>query len=451
MRYFQDTKLLILTWIQICYFMDSTAKKQGDIGEEAVNTLAFNTYLKYWCYPGPKDENNFNKEICDLLILFKDTMIILSVKNYAFKGNYERYFRSTLDKAVSQVAGAERRLMDSSRELHIKHADFSGIKFTPSEYKHVHRIIVNHNTAPLFYPGTRITQTGKLVHIFNWDAFLGLVKELDTIPDFIQYLAEREKILANKITTIVNGSEEDWDINAQKSFFEYNEHKLPLEANYLLISGNELDLLADYLWNDRKFNRHFYDSSYNGGSFGLDGKWAEYLSVKAVQNKKAADQASYFVDEFLKNEVLYRPDPSNIAVAVELLSLSRFQRRIVGSEFFAMLNTYKNVGQQMMVRRYGNTGDLVIAFVLYSRDMPHDMVIGLCQIAAEGYAYWNKYKEKKIVIIGFSQDGNGFRFGLMNVEPFSPELEAQVVTDLKVLKWFTNFEVFAVNHQEYPE
>ena len=34
--------------------MDNKEKLKGDLGEEAVNTLAFKTYLKYWCYPGPR-------------------------------------------------------------------------------------------------------------------------------------------------------------------------------------------------------------------------------------------------------------------------------------------------------------------------------------------------------------------------------------------------------------
>lgn len=398
-----------------------------------------------------KDELGSKKEICDLLILFRDTMIILSVKNYEFKGNYERYFRSTLDKAVAQVAGAERRLHDTARKLVIRHDELGEMEFDPSKYQNAYRIIVNHSTAPLVYPGGRLTGNNKYVHIFNWDAFLGVIRELDTIPDFIKYISERELIFLDKTVTIMNGTEQQWEPHVQEAFFDYITNLIDKGPNFVLISGTESDLLADFLWNDRKFNKHFYDKSFNGGSFELDGKWQDYLKRKEVQGKKQADRASYFVDEFLKNEVLYRHHPTNLALAVELLSLSRFERRIIGSQFFTFLTQYQNVGKQYIVRRYGKVNDLVVAFVLYSRDMPHDMVIGLMQIAAEGYAYWNKYQDKKIAIIGFSQDGMGFRFGMIDVEPFSKELEEQVIKDLQVLKWFTDFEVFQVNHQEYPD
>lgn len=38
-------------------------KNKGELGEEFVNELAYNSFLKFWCYPGPKLENGDRKEI----------------------------------------------------------------------------------------------------------------------------------------------------------------------------------------------------------------------------------------------------------------------------------------------------------------------------------------------------------------------------------------------------
>ena len=65
--------------------MDSQIR--GTEGEKFVNQLAYSTFFKYWCYPSPKLENSNKKEICDLLIIFRDIVLIFSVKNYEFKGN----------------------------------------------------------------------------------------------------------------------------------------------------------------------------------------------------------------------------------------------------------------------------------------------------------------------------------------------------------------------------
>lgn len=60
---------------------------KGPLAEQFVYQFASLAYLKYWCYPNPIDEEGDKKEICDLLILFKDVCIIISVKNYDLKGN----------------------------------------------------------------------------------------------------------------------------------------------------------------------------------------------------------------------------------------------------------------------------------------------------------------------------------------------------------------------------
>lgn len=431
--------------------MDENNHEKGDIGEDVVNKLAFDTYLKYWCYPGPKDEKGSKKEICDLLILFQNTAVILSVKNYAFKGNYERYFRSTLDKAISQVAGAERKLF-GGQQIYIVHRDLGELKFDSSKYSIVQRIIVNHNNSPLFYPAGRQTNNGNYVHIFNWDAFWGVVNELDTIPDFIDYLIEREIIFKRKDVTFLKGTENNWTLQVQQSFSEYNETREMFNDTCFLLAGNELDLLADYYWNGRKFNKTFYSESRQGMQILLEGKWDKYLAQKEVKNKKLADTDSYFIDEFLKNEVLYSTKQSNLEFAVELLSLSRFERRVLGSEILAFAREYKNASGLFVARRYGKVNDLLVTLVLYVDGMAHNGVMELIQIAADGYCYMNNYRDEKILVIGLSNKLRGFRFGLMKgIEPFEKQYEERLIADLKMLKWFTNVEVFKITHKEYPE
>ncbi|MDR6785289.1 hypothetical protein ABIE26_003988 [Pedobacter africanus] len=431
--------------------MNENINEKGDIGEKLVNKLAFDTYLKFWCYPGPKDEKGSKKEICDLLILFRDTAIILSVKNYAFKGNYERYFRSTLDKAVAQISGAERKLFDGG-QVYINHIDLGEALFEPMKYSVIHRVIVNHSTSPLFYPGGRMTGNGKYVHVFNWEAFLGAVNELDTIPDFIAYLSEREVIFLDRDVTLMTGDQQDWTPEVRQSFIDYNSKREIVGNRCLLISGNELDLLADYYWNVRKFNKVFYLNDYNGGGIDIDGKWNRYLEQKEVQNKKMADTDSYFIDEFVKHEVLYSTKPSNLELAVELLSLSRFERRILGSQLLGFAKQYKNASGLFTARRYGKVKDLLVTMVLYVDGMSHNGVMELIRIAAEGYVFMNNYRDRKVVVIGFSNKLDGFRFGLLkDIEPFGQDYEQGLVSDLKMLNWFTDVEVFKVTHEEYPE
>lgn len=332
--------------------MIENSLSKGEEGELAVNTIAFHTYLKYWCYPNPKDEKGTKKEICDLLILFKDTAIIVSIKNYSFKGDYEKYFRSTLDKAFSQVQGAERKLFDSIGKVYIKHPDLEETYFNPLQYKNIYRLIINLHTGPLFYPGGKKTAKDKYIHIFNWFAFLKVVQELDTIPDFIHYLKIREEAFLEKEVLIMTGKEKDWDNYTCREFCKYMTNFNPnRKGPTIFVSGNELDLLADYYFNDKKFKREIYMTHYNIGSFELEGNWDRYLSLVEVQRKKKEDRASYFIDEFVKREVLYKNDKYNLEIATELLSFSRFERRILGKHFLEFCEKYKEKSGYFTARK----------------------------------------------------------------------------------------------------
>jgi hypothetical protein len=429
--------------------MDSKAK--GDLEKAAVNKIAFDTYLKYWCYPGPKDERGDQKEICDLLILFKETAIIISVKNYSFTGNYERYFRSTLNKALSQLSGAERKLFNNNREVYFAHPDLGEKQFDKSKYTHVQRIIINLNTVPLFYPGGLLTPKNEFAHIFNWEAFLGVVGELNTIPDFIEYLREREILFTGKNMIILKGEQTDWDEETGEAFFNYSNERLAESNPFVLVSGSELDLLANYYTNQRKFTSHLYENDYNGTFIELDGTWENYLKKEEVIRKKEEDRASYFVDEFIKREVLYKSDESNLELATELLSLSRFERRAVGISFFEFLDRYRSKKGDFVSRRYGTFNDLVIAFVYISGNMQNDLILGFIELAVEGFCYYDNYKSKKIACIAYDNKDQ-FRFGyLKDIAPFEKEYEEKLVSDLQAIGWFQNIETVKFSHQEYPK
>lgn len=425
---------------------------QGILGEQAVNQIAFDTYLKYWCYPNPRDEKGSKKEICDLLILFKDTAIIISIKNYSFKGNYDQYFRSTLDKAVAQVNGAERKLFNNISPVYIKHPDTDLFQFSPEHYTNIHRLIINLNTAPLFYPGGRLTKKNNYVHILNWAAFLQLVIELDTIPDFIKYLDVREDAFKERELLMLNGEEADWDAHTATEFRKHTSSFNPSEKTYVFISGNELDLLADYYFNERQFHKEIYSTNFNMASFEFDGKWKDYLNRKNVVRKKQEDRVSYFIDEFVKNEVLYKTDKNNIEIATELLSFSRFERRILGQQFFEFYERYKNENGFFIARRYGVVNDTVIAYLLHGHTVPKDIVLKSINIAIEGYSYWEKYKSKQIILISVSNRLLDFKYGYMkDIKPFSSDHEKGIIHDLQVLNWFQNMENIHFTVKEYPD
>lgn len=424
--------------------------EKGKEGEDAVSKVISETYLKYWCFPDPKDENGNKKQICDLLILFKEYAIIIEVKNYEFKGNYERYFNNTLPKAIAQIKGAERKLFNSNRKLSFIHAIHGEINFEPEKYTNVIRIIVNLSTVPLFYPGCDNLDS-KFIHIFNWFGFLKIIQELDAIPDYIEYLQERERTFKNKQLVIASGKENDWTIDTNNQFMHFSRQSNPTVKPLVIVSGNELDLLADYYLNGRKFSKELYSTEYNGMHFQIDDKWMEFSKREEVRKKKIADEKSYFFDKLITREVLFYEDERRIEIAAELLSLNRFERRIAGDNFDIFIRKYMNIGPYFMARRFGTFGDLAIGYFIHGNSISLDQSMQLMSVAAQGFSYWEKYKSKKVLIIGINSGLTQTKFVYINkVEELHGQEKEDLEYNLKELNWFTNIEVLDYKNDEFP-
>jgi len=215
--------------------MDSNTK--GNIGEKFVNEIAFKSFFKYWCYPNPKHENGSKKEICDLLIIFKNICIIFSVKNYEFKGNYTRYFNNTVEKAVKQINGACKTLFNIDN-VEIKHPEKNSEVFPKNGINKIFKIIVNLGGDLDFYDITRTTKGNDFITIFNKETFVTIISELDTIPDFIDYLEKRELLFKSKNVRVLSP---EFNLNLNENDQQYLKK---CSKNSINIIGTEKDLLS---------------------------------------------------------------------------------------------------------------------------------------------------------------------------------------------------------------
>lgn len=430
--------------------MNSTEK--GNVGESFVNEVSYNSFLKYWCYPSPRDEYGDKKEICDLLIIFDTRVIIISVKNYEFKENYSRYFRRTLDKAVSQIYRAERKLFSKERDVFLQHPDKSLEKFPKDKIEKVYRIIVNLGEGVKFYPFNKETKDEKYIALFDRKAFQTIVSELDTIPDFIQYLEKREQLFSDKSVIILPGDEEDFPIETTTQFFEYSKDKFnPQERQSILLSGTEHDLLAHYLKNEKDFPELIKSTDYNGMYLQLDGTWEDFISRNQVIQKKQNDKNSYFIDELVKREVLINKNPQSEEIAKALLSFDRFDRRIISNKFLQFYDTYKNNKGLNLARRYGDFDGTGVVFVFYTPQMDNLMVNTLLEITLDSFCVFTNYKSKRMILIATTTQFKQFKMGLVkDIKPFSKEKEEQIKKEVKTLGWFTNHEEIFVSEKEYP-
>lgn len=398
----------------------SDSHDKGVEGEQFVSELTSNAYLKYWCYPNPKDEKGDKKEICDLLIAFFDTAIIISVKNYNNKGDYEKYKRKVVEKSTSQLFGAERKLFNSNRNIEINHPDRGRFTFKPSDYKHIHRITVNVGEQFEKYEFIDTREDKGSINIFNKETFEVITNELDTIKDLVEYLSVRESLF--------------------------------LKNRGIQTHCSEKDLLAYYLMNNREFAKECFSGNFEECTESCNGKWDTYLSSRSVLLKKLADEKSYFIDELIKNDVL--PLENGEKFAKELMSLSRFERRNIANNLHEMLQKYQGTENDFSRRHHITENGTLFLYVYYPPKEKSENVDSMLGHAAELYGY--KYQPKRVLYLGVTDNFKQWKFGLTEFkdDDFENLSKGQIEFYEKVIAktgWFSNMTMTNVENKEYPD
>lgn len=386
---------------------------KGQQAEELVNSLSKNAYLKHWCYPNPIDIDGDKKEICDLLILFFDTAIIISVKNYDLKGNYERFKKKVIEKSSKQLFGAERKLFQSNRPIKISHSEKGEEIFNPDNYKNIFRITVSAGEDFENYEFIDNKEGKGSVTIFNKETFEIIIQELDTIKDLIEYLKSREDLLLKNIRSKCNCTEKD--------------------------------LLAYFLMNKRGFSNELI-ADFEKETESLKTKWDSYIQSKSVFIKKLEDEKSYFIDELIKNDVLKLPNGE--LLVKELMTLSRFERRIIAQNLYEIVEKNEDKAD-FLARRFMKYNEIGFLFIYYPIEKSQEEIDFILQKAQELYAYY--HNSNKIVLLAASKELKQWKFGLFQATELNEKIENYLQKLAKTFGWFQNEKRTERIIKEYPD
>jgi SEC-C motif len=214
--------------------------------ENYLGYLCENTFLSLWSYPTiyrdqRADKTGDGKEICDLLVVFGNDVIIFSDKHCEFPNtghterDWIRWFRPAVLKSAQQVWGAERwvRSFPSRIFLDRKCERNFPIALPEPDEARFHLIVVAHgvsqrckkelggsgslmiltgirgepaHTTPFFIGDLDAHKT--FVHVLD-DTSLGiLMGTLDTVADFTRYLRKKESFLRSGLEVLAAGEEE---------------------------------------------------------------------------------------------------------------------------------------------------------------------------------------------------------------------------------------------------
>ncbi|MGV3696322.1 hypothetical protein [Flavobacterium sp.] len=225
--------------------------------EKYVSELCQKSFLPFWSFPNPIGKKN--KELCDILIVCENTIIIISVKDITVSNhidesiNYERWVKKAIHNSVEQIYGAERYL-ETVDEIFLSDRK-TIIKLPPKSSRIIHRIAIAFGSKDEYpLPDGNFGQG--YVSVFDEKSTAVILSELDTITDFSSYLIAKEKFVFNKRVLIPR--EVDF-----LAFYIQTGLEIPEETDVIASEQNLWDSYTetkDYLkWKDDILGSYIWD------------------------------------------------------------------------------------------------------------------------------------------------------------------------------------------------
>jgi len=242
--------------------------------ERYLAKLCEKTFLSLWSYPavfrdqGRRGEGD-GKEVCDLLVVFENHILIFSDKDCRFHGSgdlqvdWTRWFKKAVKKSVDQIFGAERWIKQFPDRLFLDRqckVPFP-INLPDPEKRVFHRIVIAHDASRAckehmggsgslvltnephfadqmpFTVGPVSPEKG-FVHILDDTSLDIVMRTVDTITDFVRYLTKKERFLTGTKAVMAAGEEELLAIYLRR-MNDAGEHDFVFEGNYDGISIDE--------------------------------------------------------------------------------------------------------------------------------------------------------------------------------------------------------------------
>lgn len=454
--------------------------------ERYLSALCARAFLSLWSYPnlhtdeGRKNGKGVGHELCDLLVIFENDVIIFSDKYVSFNENidikaaWKRWYKKAVEKSANQLYGAEYWLRKYPERVYLDdHCQHKlPIELPDRNNIRVHRIcvalgvykackeyfggnsigslVVNSGICDLkehnepFHIGTVNSEKG-FVHVFEDFTLDAVFAELDTIADFISYLTKREKFLTKGKPIILAAGEEQLLSIYLTHINSNSEHDFVLPD----ADGEEPDFVS--------LDESFWDSMVQN---------PQYIA------KKQADRISYAWDRLIEHFIKYggiydetghrNQTPTDLEWGLRFMaSEPRIRRRQLA---YALVNLLENTPQGKRATR-----------VVYSNDFPDRVYVFLIlpQLDSETYKEYRQNRNAMLMayckvaklrchaasyIIGLATENYGAKdasedLAVLDVREWTDEMqeEAEYIRKEAALLLDENVSVTEGRDQEYPD
>lgn len=322
--------------------------------EKLVNDLGTKSFLRFWTWPNLFRNQENGKEVCDLIIVFGNDILLISDKKIEFNEGkdinveWKRWYKKAISKSFAQTKGAERWIRDFPDRLFI---DKECTKNFPINFDitkiNFHHILVTHGLEEflekkLDYPSLRLTndvdlgdqeplkiglinKNGPFVHVFTEKTLRDCLEHFDTTYDFLEYLKIREEFF---------NIDKDVSLNAEGDLI-----------SLWYESYDEINNSRNILTNAKLKNDPVHISY---------PKFSEFIEKEEFIRKKEYEKNSYFWDGLIESFSFHILNGTSVGTEnwseiheIEekiriMAQTNRFQRRLLGDGFVDMFYNFKN-------------------------------------------------------------------------------------------------------------
>lgn len=272
--------------------------------EEKLIDLADSAFLGLWAYPNVYNDEGISKkktgnEMCDLLIVFDNHIIIFSDKSIIFNENksteiaWARWFKKSVVESCTQLFGAEKFIKDHPDRIFLDKKCSDKLPVSVDKSFTFHLVAVTNNIsspALKYFDKFEKGSSSTLINTYKYDAFeclqhpfcVGdlypektfvhvldetslslLLTELNTVTDFIAYLTEKERVIRSGLLVLSAGEEETLAV------YLMGNKKIVSDD---IIKTNQSILIPEGEWESYKITFNYnYDCSLKKGSIFWDG------------------------------------------------------------------------------------------------------------------------------------------------------------------------------------
>lgn len=351
--------------------------------ERYLGKLCASTFLSLWSYPTVFRDQGGGKEICDLLVVCENDVIVFSDKHCKFGSEksltveWGRWFKRVVRDGAEQAWGAERWLRDFPNRVFLDKKckqPFPVPLPAPSDLR-FHLIVVGHGASRAcraalggsgsfmlrsdlrgFRSHTEAFVIGDLdpsrtfVHVFDDTSLEVVLRSRDTITDFVEYLRAKETLLRSR------------DIS----------------------TAGEEELLAIYLTTMVDQWHHGFD--FPPGALAIaEGHWLRFINSRERELQVQHDEISYswdrLIDHFGKHALTatqYLTSPGGFPASELLLRFMarepRLRRRMLAQALLELLHRTSSDQRALRVVLPVRPGDPYYVFLLFPlrKKLSHD-------------------------------------------------------------------------------